>query len=124
MAIYMYIMDRAKDLIIRGGENISCSEVENCPYQLTEIAECALFGLPRSPTRDSGRPLYMSTPLPYARALAAEAEPELPLMNSLVPNRITAITAINAAAISGRCDGSCDGRSSESDRGVISGTDR
>ena len=25
---YLYIMDRAKDLIIRGGENISCAEVE------------------------------------------------------------------------------------------------
>ena len=46
MAIYMYIMDRAKDLIIRGGENISCSEVENCLYQLPEIVECAVFGLP------------------------------------------------------------------------------
>ena len=42
----MYIMDRAKDLIIRGGENISCSEVENCLYQLPEIVECAVFGLP------------------------------------------------------------------------------
>jgi acyl-CoA synthetase (AMP-forming)/AMP-acid ligase II len=26
---YIYIMDRAKDIIIRGGENISCAEVES-----------------------------------------------------------------------------------------------
>jgi long-chain acyl-CoA synthetase len=43
---YVYIMDRAKDLIIRGGENISCAEVESAVYEHPAVAECAVFGMP------------------------------------------------------------------------------
>lgn len=42
----VYILDRAKDLIIRGGENISCAEVESALYEHPDVAECAVFGLP------------------------------------------------------------------------------
>jgi long-chain acyl-CoA synthetase len=37
---------RKKDLIIRGGENISCSEVEAAVYEHSDVAEVAAFGLP------------------------------------------------------------------------------
>jgi len=43
---FVFIMDRAKDMIIRGGENISCSEVENCIFNHPSVAEVAAFGLP------------------------------------------------------------------------------
>jgi long-chain acyl-CoA synthetase len=43
---YLYIVDRKKDIIIRGGENISCQEVEAAIYEHTAVAECAVFGLP------------------------------------------------------------------------------
>jgi acyl-CoA synthetase (AMP-forming)/AMP-acid ligase II len=43
---YLFIVDRKKDLIIRGGENISSVEVEQAIYAHPEIAECAVFGLP------------------------------------------------------------------------------
>lgn len=43
---YLYIVDRKKDIIIRGGENISCQEVEATIYEHPAIAECAVFGLP------------------------------------------------------------------------------
>ena len=43
---FLYIMDRAKDMVIRGGENISCSEVENCLYECGDVSECAVFGIP------------------------------------------------------------------------------
>jgi acyl-CoA synthetase (AMP-forming)/AMP-acid ligase II len=43
---YLYIVDRKKDIIIRGGENISCPEVEAAIYGHTAIAECSVFGLP------------------------------------------------------------------------------
>lgn len=43
---YLYIVDRKKDIIIRGGENISCQEVEAAIYEHPAIAECAVFGLP------------------------------------------------------------------------------
>ena len=43
---WIYIRDRIKDVVIRGGENIHCSEVENAIYELDEVAEAAVFGLP------------------------------------------------------------------------------
>lgn len=42
---YLFIVDRKKDIIIRGGENISCQEVEDALYQHPEVAEAAVFGL-------------------------------------------------------------------------------
>ena len=43
---YLFIVDRKKDIIIRGGENISCPEVESAIYGHTAVAECSVFGLP------------------------------------------------------------------------------
>jgi len=43
---YVFIVDRKKDIIIRGGENISCIEVEDAIYAHDDIAECSVFGLP------------------------------------------------------------------------------
>ena len=43
---YLYIVDRKKDIIIRGGENITCIEVEDAIYAHPAIAECSVFGLP------------------------------------------------------------------------------
>jgi long-chain acyl-CoA synthetase len=43
---YIYIVDRKKDIIIRGGENISCHEVEAALYEYPGVAEACVFGLP------------------------------------------------------------------------------
>lgn len=43
---FLYITDRAKDLVIRGGENIGCQEVEAVIYEHPDVAECAVFGVP------------------------------------------------------------------------------
>ena len=43
---YLFIVDRKKDIIIRGGENISCQEVEAAIYEHPAIAEACVFGLP------------------------------------------------------------------------------
>ena len=43
---YLFIVDRKKDIIIRGGENISCIELEQAVYAHPDIAECSVFGLP------------------------------------------------------------------------------
>lgn len=42
---YLYIVDRKKDIIIRGGENISCPEVEAAAYEHDDIAELSVFGI-------------------------------------------------------------------------------
>ncbi|HEU4961691.1 MAG TPA: class I adenylate-forming enzyme family protein [Sphingomonas sp.] len=43
---FLYIVDRAKDIIIRGGENIYSSEVENVLYAHPAVTDCALIGIP------------------------------------------------------------------------------
>ncbi len=43
---YLYIVDRKKDIIIRGGENISAVEVEAAIYTHPAVAEASVFGLP------------------------------------------------------------------------------
>ena len=43
---YLFIVDRKKDIIIRGGENISAAEVEAALYACTGIAEASVFGAP------------------------------------------------------------------------------
>lgn len=43
---FVYIVDRAKDMVLRGGENVYCSEVEAAIYELDGVAEAAVFGIP------------------------------------------------------------------------------
>ena len=43
---FLYIVDRMKELIIRGGENISCLEVESSVYEHEDVAEATVFSVP------------------------------------------------------------------------------
>jgi long-chain acyl-CoA synthetase len=43
---YISILDRAKDMLIRGGENIYCVEVENVLYRHPAVMDAAVVGLP------------------------------------------------------------------------------
>ncbi|HRO02067.1 MAG TPA: class I adenylate-forming enzyme family protein [Terricaulis sp.] len=43
---FIYIVDRAKDMLIRGGENIYCVEVENAIYDHPAIMDAAVIGKP------------------------------------------------------------------------------
>ncbi|RIJ33095.1 class I adenylate-forming enzyme family protein [Henriciella mobilis] len=43
---FIYIVDRKKDMVLRGGENIYCAEVEAGLYRHPAVAECSVFGLP------------------------------------------------------------------------------
>ena len=42
---YLYIVDRLKDMIIGGGENVCSTEVELAIYEHRAVAECAVFGV-------------------------------------------------------------------------------
>jgi long-chain acyl-CoA synthetase len=43
---FVFIVDRAKDMIIRGGENVYSVLVEAAIFELPEVADCAVVGLP------------------------------------------------------------------------------
>jgi len=43
---FCYIIDRAKDMLIRGGENIYCVEVENALYDHPAVMDAAVVGIP------------------------------------------------------------------------------
>jgi long-chain acyl-CoA synthetase len=43
---FVYIVDRAKDMVIRGGENVYCSEVEAALFEHPAVTDAAVFGVP------------------------------------------------------------------------------
>jgi long-chain acyl-CoA synthetase len=43
---FVYVEDRAKDMILRGGENVYCAEVEAAIYEHPAVHEAAVFGVP------------------------------------------------------------------------------
>ncbi|MFZ5587948.1 MAG: AMP-binding protein [Thermodesulfobacteriota bacterium] len=43
---YLFIVDRLKDMIITGGENVYPREIEELLFTLPEVEECAVVGLP------------------------------------------------------------------------------
>lgn len=43
---FIFIVDRAKDMVLRGGENVYCAEVESALFDHPLVRECAVFGVP------------------------------------------------------------------------------
>jgi long-chain acyl-CoA synthetase len=43
---YLYLTDRANDMVISGGVNIYPAEIEAVLYQMPEVRDCAVFGIP------------------------------------------------------------------------------
>ncbi len=43
---FVFIVDRAKDMVLRGGENVFCSEVETVIFEHPDVVECAVFAVP------------------------------------------------------------------------------
>jgi acyl-CoA synthetase (AMP-forming)/AMP-acid ligase II len=67
---YLYITDRKKDLIIKGGENVSPSEIEQVIYLHPAIAETAVVAVPDA---DFGEQICAVIQL-RAGAVASESE--------------------------------------------------
>jgi fatty-acyl-CoA synthase len=52
---FVYIVDRWKDMYISGGENVYPAEIENVLYQLPQIAEAAIIGVPDERWGETGK---------------------------------------------------------------------
>ena len=70
---YFFIVDRIKDLIISGGENISPAQVESVFYQHEAVAECSVIGVADERWGEVGRAIVVLRPsFAPGDALAAE----------------------------------------------------
>ena len=67
---FCYIVDRAKDMLIRGGENIYCIEVENLLYEHPAVMDAALVGIEHKTLGEE--PAAVVTLKPGAQATEAE----------------------------------------------------
>lgn len=69
---FLYITDRAKDMIIRGGENVYCAEIENRLAEHPAIAEAAIIGVPHPTLGEEVKAVIR--PEPGLRVTADEAK--------------------------------------------------
>jgi fatty-acyl-CoA synthase len=58
----IHIVDRKKDVIISGGENISSSEIEDALYQHPDVLECAVIGIPHEKWGETPMALVVARP--------------------------------------------------------------
>jgi long-chain acyl-CoA synthetase len=66
---FMYLLDRKKDMIITGGENVYTVEVEQALYQHPAVAECAVIGVP---DEKYGESLFAAVVLHRGRTLTED----------------------------------------------------
>jgi len=67
---FCFIVDRAKDMLIRGGENIYCVEVENALYDHPAVMDAAVVGMPHKQLGEE--PAAVVTLKPGAEATAED----------------------------------------------------
>jgi acyl-CoA synthetase (AMP-forming)/AMP-acid ligase II len=67
---FLYLVDRAKDMIIRGGENVYCVEVENVLFEHPDVVDAAVVGVPH---RELGEEVKAVVQLRGGAALDVEA---------------------------------------------------
>ena len=59
---FYYIVDRTKDMYISGGENVYPAEVENVLYQIPQLAEAAIIGVPDERWGEVGKAIVVVKP--------------------------------------------------------------
>jgi fatty-acyl-CoA synthase len=59
---YLYLVDRVKDMIISGGENIYPAEVEHALVEHPAVQDCSVFGVPDARWGEVGRAVVVLRP--------------------------------------------------------------
>jgi fatty-acyl-CoA synthase len=83
-----FIVDRKKDMIISGGENIYPAEVENAIYEMPQVAEAAVIGIPDSTWGEVGCAVVVLKPEKELTAEAVAAFLKERLARYKVPRRV------------------------------------
>ena len=85
---FVYVEDRAKDMVLRGGENVYCAEVEAALYEHPDVHEVAVFGVPHERLGEEVAAAVM--PRPGATVTEAELQTHVGerLASFKVPSRI------------------------------------
>ncbi|WP_420997186.1 acyl-CoA synthetase [Cupriavidus sp. 30B13] len=89
-----YIVDRAKDMFISGGENVYPAEVENALFQLAAVAEAAVIGVPDARWGEVGMALVVARPGLGLDAEAVLAHCRATLAGYKVPRHVRLIEAL------------------------------
>jgi long-chain acyl-CoA synthetase len=85
---YLYVEDRLKDMILRAGENVYSAEVEAAIYEMPEVYEAAVFGLPHERLGEEVACVVMLKPDKALDEDQLRAHLQLRLANFKVPTRV------------------------------------
>lgn len=85
---FIYIVDRAKDMLIRGGENVYCVEVENALYEHPEVMDAAVVGVPHKVLGEEVGAVVQLTPEATLTAEDLQAYVRRDLAAFMVPKHI------------------------------------
>ena len=92
---FVYVQDRAKDMVLRAGENIYCAEVEAAIYEHPAVYEAAVFGVPHERL---GEEVAVAIVLKPGASLEAEALRSF-LAQHLAPFKIPTRVELRAEAL-------------------------
>jgi long-chain acyl-CoA synthetase len=85
---YVYVVDRIKDMIVTGGENVYSAEVENALYRHPAVAECAVIGVPHDTWGEAVHAIVRLKPGQSADSDALMAHCRAHLANFKLPRTI------------------------------------
>ena len=91
---FVYIVDRWKDMYISGGENVYPAEVENVLYQLPEVAEAAVIGVPDDRWGETGLAVLALAPEASLDRLTVQQHCAAHLARFKVPSDIAIVDAL------------------------------
>jgi len=96
---YVYLLDRMKDMIVSGGENIYCAEVESALYTHPGVHECAVIGLPHEKYGESVTAVVVAAPgvSVDAETLIAHCRPLI--AGYKLPRRVVFVEALPKSAM-------------------------
>ncbi len=102
---FIYIVDRAKDIIIRGGENISCIEVESTLYKHVQVNEACVFSLPNERLGEVvGAVVYVENNIPEINEQALQSFAAEHLAKFKIPSKVWIIDSSLPRLGSGKID--------------------